>query len=220
MADIQDVALDWDLTEADPDDGDHGWTVLEDGFYPFTVKKIERERFVGSQKMPACPMAKITLSVQGAAGETATVTERLFLTQRMLWKVSRFMESIGRGRNAAGKVIIDWVGAEDGAGWLKLKKRSYTTRDGDQRETNDVEMFCKPEEQEKAWREYSRACGDGAGAAATNPASPAAASAPTAPLPVPSTTQQPYAAQAAPAVPVQRPAAPAQPAAPAGWGIQ
>lgn len=204
MADIQDVALDWDLTEADPDDGDHGWTVLEDGFYPFTVKKIERERFVGSQKMPACPMANITLSVQGAAGETATVTERLFLTQRMLWKVSRFMESIGRGRNAAGKVIIDWAGAEDGAGWLKLKKRSYTTRDGDQRETNDVEMFCKPEEQEKAWREYSRACGDGAGTAATNPASPAAASAPTAPLPVP----------------VQRPAAPAQPAAPAGWGIQ
>lgn len=201
MADIQDVALDWDLTEADPDDGDHGWTVLEDGFYPFTVKKIERERFVGSQKMPACPMAKITLSVQGAAGETATVTERLFLTQRMLWKVSRFMESIGRGRNAAGKVIIDWAGAEDGAGWLKLKKRSYTTRDGERRETNDVEVFCKPEEQEKAWREYSR---------------PAA----TAPLPVPSTTQQPYAAQAAPAAPVQRPAAPAQPAAPAGWGIQ
>ena len=117
-------------------------------------------------------------------------------------------------------MIIDWAGAEDGAGWLKLKKRSYTTRDGERRETNDVEVFCKPEEQEKAWHEYSRACGDGAGAAATNPTSPAAASAPTAPLPVPSATQQPYAAQPAPAVPVQRPAAPAQPAAPAGWGIQ
>ena len=33
MAEMQDEVLDWDLTEADPDDGSHGgWTVLEDGF--------------------------------------------------------------------------------------------------------------------------------------------------------------------------------------------
>ena len=63
MAEMQDVALDWDVCEADPDDGQHGgWTLLPEGFYPFRVEKMERERYQGSQKMPQCPMAKLTLS--------------------------------------------------------------------------------------------------------------------------------------------------------------
>ena len=106
MAEMQDEVLDWDLTEADPDDGSHGgWTVLEDGFYPFTVQKMERARFEGSAKMPACPMAVLTLKVQGAGGEEALVTQRVYLLQRMLWKVTQFMEAIGQGRNERGKDV-------------------------------------------------------------------------------------------------------------------
>lgn len=170
MAEMQDVALDWDVCEADPDDGSHGgWTLLPDGFYPFRVERMERERYQGSQKMPQCPMAKLTLAVTGADGRDAAVQQRLYITRNQLWKVSRFMESVGRGRNEAGKVIIDWGGIEGAAGWVKLKVRSYTGRDGQERQTNDVEWFVKPEEQQQAWESYDAACRAAAAQAAPAP---------------------------------------------------
>lgn len=203
MAEYQDEVLDWDLTEADPDDGSHGgWTVLEDGFYPFTVQKMERARFEGSQKMQACPMAVVTLKVQGAGGEEALVTQRLYLLSRMLWKVSRFMEAIGKGRNEHGKVVIDWGDVEGRGGWLKLKKRSYTDRNGNERETNDVDYFCRPDEHEEAWRAYAKQCGEDPDAAlsaqqAAQNAAYGAQAAHAAPAPM----QQAYAPQGGVAAP-------------------
>lgn len=170
MAEMHDVALDWDVCEADPDDGSHGgWTLLPEGFYPFRVERMERERYQGSQKMPQCPMAKLTLAVTGADGRDTSVQQRLYITRNQLWKVSRFMESVGRGRNEQGKVIIDWGGIEGAAGWVKLKVRSYTGRDGQERQTNDVEWFVKPEEQQQAWESYDAACRAAAAQAAPAP---------------------------------------------------
>lgn len=170
MAEMQDVALDWDVCEAAPDDGHHGgWTLLPEGFYPFRVERMERERYQGSQKMPQCPMAKLTLAVAGTDGSETQVQQRLYITRNQLWKVSRFMESVGRGRNADGKVIIDWGGIEGAGGFVKLKVRSYTGRDGQERQTNDVEWFVKPEEQQEAWESYDAACRAAAAQAATAP---------------------------------------------------
>lgn len=170
MAEMQDVALDWDVCEADPDDGSHGgWTLLPEGFYPFRVERMERERYQGSQKMPQCPMAKLTLAVAGTDGRETAVQQRLYITRNQLWKVSRFMEAVGRGRNEAGKVIIDWGGIEGMGGFVKLKVRSYTGRDGQERQTNDVEWFVKPEEQQQAWESYDAACRAAAAQAAPAP---------------------------------------------------
>lgn len=175
MAEMQDVALDWDVCEADPDDGHHGeWTLLPEGFYPFRVERMERERYQGSQKMPQCPMAKLTLAVAGTDGRETAVQQRLYITRNQLWKVSRFMEAVGRGRNEAGKVIIDWGGIEGMGGFVKLKVRSYTGRDGQERQTNDVEWFVKPEEQQEAWESYDAACRAAAAQAAPAPQQQAA----------------------------------------------
>lgn len=231
MAEMQDVALDWDVCEADPDDGQHGgWTLLPEGFYPFRVEKMERERYQGSQKMPQCPMAKLTLAVAGTDGSETTVQQRLYITRNQLWKVSRFMESVGRGRNGAGKVIIDWGGIEGAGGFVKLKVRSYTGRDGQERQTNDVEWFVKPEEQQQAWESYDAACRAAAAQAAPAPQqqpggyAPQASQAPQngafAPAPQYSPAQGANAPQAA-SQGVQPPAFQQQ-AAPgaAAWGIQ
>ena len=232
MAEMQDVALDWDVCEADPDDGQHGGlTLLPEGFYPFRVERMERERYQGSQKMPQCPMAKLTLAVTGADGRDTAVQQRLYITRNQLWKVSRFMESVGRGRNEAGKVIIDWGGIEGAAGWVKLKVRSYTGRDGQERQTNDVEWFVKPEEQQQAWESYDAACRAAAAQAAPAPQqqaapgyAPQASQAPQngalAPAPQYSPAQganAPYtAAQGAQPPAFQQQAAPGA----AAWGIQ
>ena len=235
MAEMQDGALDWDVCEADPDDGQHeGWTLLPEGFYPFRVERMERERYQGSQKMPQCPMAKLTLAVTGADGRDTAVQQRLYITRNQLWKVSRFMESVGRGRNEAGKVIIDWGGIEGAAGWVKLKVRSYTGRDGQERQTNDVEWFVKPEEQQQAWESYDAACRAAAAQAAPAPQqqapgyAPQASQAPLngafAPAPQYSPAPGAPAPQAAPQAAPQgvQPPAFQQQAAPgaAAWGIQ
>lgn len=237
MAEMQDVALDWDVCEADPDDGHHGgWTLLPEGFYPFRVERMERERYQGSQKMPQCPMAKLTLAVAGTDGSETQVQQRLYITRNQLWKVSRFMESVGRGRNADGKVIIDWGGIEGAGGFVKLKVRSYTGRDGQERQTNDVEWFVKPEEQQQAWESYDAACRAAAQAAQApqqqaapapgqQPAgyAPQASQAPQngafAPAPQYSPAPGAPAPQAA-AQGVQPPAFQQQPPAPGAWGIQ
>lgn len=224
MAEMQDVALDWDVCEANPDDGQHGRrTLLPEGFYPFRVERMERGRYQGSQKMPQCPMAKLTLSVTGADGRDTTVQQRLYITRNQLWKVSRFMESVGRGRNGAGKVIIDWGGIEGMGGFVKLKVRSYTGRDGQERQTNDVEWFVKPEEQQEAWESYDAACRAAAAQAAQAPQQQAPGYAPQA-------SQAPQNGAFAPAPQyTPAPGAPApqaaaqgvqQQAAPGAWGIQ
>ena len=218
MVEMQDVALDWDVCEADPDDGSHGgWTLLPEGFYPFRVERMERERYQGSQKMPQCPMAKLTLAVAGTDGRETSVQQRLYITRNQLWKVSRFMESVGRGRNEAGKVIIDWGGIEGMGGFVKLKVRSYTGRDGQERQTNDVEWFVKPEEQQEAWESYDAACRAAAAQAAPAPQQQAAGYAPQA-----SQAPQNGAFAPAPQAAAQgvQPPAFQQQAAPGAWGIQ
>lgn len=229
MAEMQDVALDWDVCEADPDDGSHGgWTLLPEGFYPFRVEKMERERYQGSQKMPQCPMAKLTLAVAGTDGRETAVQQRLYITRNQLWKVSRFMESVGRGRNEAGKVIIDWGGIEGMGGFVKLKVRSYTGRDGQERQTNDVEWFVKPEEQQEAWESYDAACRAAAAQAAPAPQQQAPGYAPQASqapqngafAPAPQYTPAPGAPAPQAAAQGVQPPAFQQQAAPGAWGIQ
>jgi hypothetical protein len=229
MAEMQDVALDWDVCEADPDDGSHGGrTLLPEGFYPFRVEKMERERYQGSQKMPQCPMAKLTLAVAGTDGRETSVQQRLYITRNQLWKVSRFMESVGRGRNEAGKVIIDWGGIEGMGGFVKLKVRSYTGRDGQERQTNDVEWFVKPEEQQKAWESYDAACRAAAAQAAPAPQQQAAGYAPQASqapqngafAPAPQYSPAPGAPAPQAAAQGVQPPAFQQQAAPGAWGIQ
>lgn len=229
MAEMQDVALDWDVCEADPDDGSHGgWALLPEGFYPFRVEKMERERYQGSQKMPQCPMAKLTLAVAGVDGRDTAVQQRLYITRNQLWKVSRFMESVGRGRNEAGKVIIDWGGIEGMGGFVKLKVRSYTGRDGQERQTNDVEWFVKPEEQQEAWESYDAACRAAAAQAAPAPQQQAPGYAPQASqapqngafAPAPQYSPAPGAPAPQAAAQGVQPPAFQQQAAPGAWGIQ
>lgn len=229
MAEMQDVALDWDVCEADPDDGSHGgWTLLPEGFYPFRVERMERERYQGSQKMPQCPMAKLTLAVTGADGRDTAVQQRLYITRNQLWKVSRFMEAVGRGRNEQGKVIIDWGGIEGAGGWVKLKVRSYTGRDGQERQTNDVEWFVKPEEQQQAWESYDAACRAAAAQAAPAPQqqpggyAPQASQAPQNGAFAPAPQYSPAPGAPAPQTASQgvQPPAFQQQAAPGAWGIQ
>ncbi len=133
-------ALDWDVTEV-VDDG--GFTLLPAGTYAFEVAKIERERFEGSDKMEACPRAKVTLNVWTSQG-WAPVVDRLMLNTKMAWRIARFFEGLGFGRDPqTGSVKIDWNAAVGKQGYVKIKVRDYQSN-GETRQANDIDAYLKP----------------------------------------------------------------------------
>ena len=135
-------AFDWDEQELS-DEG--GFTVLPEGTYAFEVAKIDRERFEGSEKMAACPRAKVTLNVWTEAG-WQQVTDRLMLNTKMAWKIARFFEGLGYAKDpGTGKVPVRWNEAEGRQGYLKLSV-SERIVNGKKYTNNEVDAYLKPDE--------------------------------------------------------------------------
>ena len=113
-------ALDWDGYVEDTG----GFLLLDEGFYPFTVTALERERFEGSEKMAPCPRAKLTLEV--VAGNRATkVTDRLLLSTKTQWRISQFFESLGFKKEESGKIAMHWNEIVGRSGWIEVGVREY-----------------------------------------------------------------------------------------------
>lgn len=135
------------------DDGP-SFELLEAGYYPFRVKKLDKERFEGSAKMASCSRAKLTLEVNVGDHE-ATITDRIMLNTKTQWRVARFFECLGFTRDDEGRMQMHWNDVEDKEGWLKIKVREYTDKNGNKQQTNDVDEYCRPQDAEKAYKEWT-----------------------------------------------------------------
>lgn len=135
------------------DDGP-SFELLEAGYYPFRVKKLDKERFEGSAKMASCSRAKLTLEVNVGDHE-ATITDRIMLNAKTQWRVARFFECLGFTRDDEGRMQMHWNDVEDKEGWLKIKVREYTDKNGNKQQTNDVDEYCRPQDAEKAYKEWT-----------------------------------------------------------------
>lgn len=135
------------------DDGP-SFELLEAGYYPFRVKKLDKERFEGSAKMASCSRAKLTLEVNVGDHE-ATITDHIMLNTKTQWRVARFFECLGFTRDDEGRMKMHWNDVEDKEGWLKIKVREYTDKNGNKKQTNDVDEYCRPKDAEKAYKEWS-----------------------------------------------------------------
>lgn len=117
------------------------YVVLPDGEYAFTVTKIERARFNGSEKMPACNMAKITCTITLPAGMSGvcTVTHNLLMHSRFEGRLSEFFTSIGM-KKKGHPLQINWnvIGLK---GRCKLGTRTYNGNT-----YNEIKSFLAPAE--------------------------------------------------------------------------
>lgn len=109
---------------------------LVNGVHEFKVTGFERSHFDGSGKIPPCNCADITLMVITQEGGRATVNERLFLYDKMVWKINAFFRSIGLD---AG----DWDHMMGKRGRASFKPRTYTNREGEERQANNVYRYLK-----------------------------------------------------------------------------
>jgi hypothetical protein len=137
--------MDWN--DAVENDGQE-FTLLPAGEYPFRVAKFERARYKGSDKIPPCNEAKLTLDV-GDAEKSTTTAVRLFLVKSQEWKLASFFRSIG-ARKHGERMVMDWNKVIGATGTCKVKVRKWTgTGDnaGKEYEGNEVDKFLDPVEQ-------------------------------------------------------------------------
>lgn len=149
MAEDLGKPLDWDDEEVS-DEG--GFTLLDEGIYPFEVIKVDKERFEGSDKMAACPRAAVRLNVMGPGG-WVTVVDRLLLSTKTAWRIARFFTGLGYQKRPDGKVPVKWNEAPGKQGWVRIKHREYTYN-GEKRKANDVDEYLPPEKWAEAEAEW------------------------------------------------------------------
>ena len=72
------------------------YDLIPEGEYAYEVVNFKRERFGGSPKMNACPVAALQLKCTNVEkGFTATGFCRLYLNSKVMWRISNFFKSCG-----------------------------------------------------------------------------------------------------------------------------
>lgn len=69
--------------------------ILPEGEYDFTVVKVDRQIFVGSDKIPPCNRAILTLRID-MADDTAIFYTDLLLHKSREWQLCAFFQSIAK----------------------------------------------------------------------------------------------------------------------------
>ena len=137
---------------------DESFQVLPEGDYRFTVTRFERARHSGSEKIPACNKAVLTLSVSGpeASGEVQT---SLFLHSKFEWKLCQFFTAIGQ-RRPGEAMRMNWGAVPGSSGMCRVGVRKWTGNDGKEREEKrhiEHAPFARQVAQREAHRQ--RRCG-------------------------------------------------------------
>ena len=113
--------------------------LLPAGEYDFTVKKFERARHPGSEKLPPCNKAVLTLTVHAPQGDV-DLTHNLFLHTKCEGILCDFFTCIGQ-RGRGEKLTMDWNRVIGASGRCKVDVRDWAARDGSVKQSNEVKKF-------------------------------------------------------------------------------
>jgi hypothetical protein len=131
---MADQAFNWDSTIQN----DNSFTLLPDGTYPFTVTGFERDYHNGSDKLPPCPKAVVSIEVDGGSLGKVDVQENLFLHSRAEWKLCEFFVSLGL-RKKGEPLQMPWNAVTGAHGMCELGHRTYKDND-----YNQIKKFLEP----------------------------------------------------------------------------
>lgn len=138
---VMEKAFDWDDTIT-KDSGEY--ILLPEGDYNFTVESFERGRHTGSEKLPACNKAILTLSIDAPEG-AAKITHNLFLHSKTEGLLSAFFSSIGQKKKGE-PLKMNWQRVPGSSGKCKIGVHTYKNNDGEERKYNDIKRFYPKEE--------------------------------------------------------------------------
>ena len=132
--------LDWE----DTIENDSDFTILPAGDYDFEVIEFERARHAGSEKLPPCNKAVVTLKIKSPEGET-TIRHNLFLHSKTEGMLCAFFTAIGQ-RQHGEKLQMNWSKVVGSTGRAKIEIKKITKDDGNVVEFNQVKKFYEHEE--------------------------------------------------------------------------
>ena len=136
MADYE-RELNWD--DSIENDGPE-YSLLPEGEYNFQVVGLERKRYNGGAKLPACPMAELKIQINGPDNTQALVNHRLYLHTRTEGLLCSFFTCIGQRRHGE-KLTPNWSRVVGSTGRCKLGTREYNGNT-----YNEIKSFLEPEE--------------------------------------------------------------------------
>lgn len=117
------------------------YVLLPEGEYEFTVVKWERGRFPGSDKLPPCPKATVTVNIKTPEGET-NIDHQLFLHTKTEGLLCSFFTSIGQ-RKHGERITMNWNAVTGTKGRCKVTINTYE-KDGQKRQNNRISKFLEP----------------------------------------------------------------------------
>ena len=135
----QNKALNWD----DEIQQESTFTLLPEGDYSFKVVNFERAWYDGSEKIPPCNKAIITIRIEDEVG-TAELKENLFLTTKTEGLLSAFFSSIGQKKKGEA-LRMNWNKVIGSTGRVKVGTRSYNDNT-----YNQVKRWLSPEDNKPA----------------------------------------------------------------------
>ena len=123
---------------------DSEYELLPEGDYDFEVTSFERGRHNGSDKLPPCNKAVISLYLKSpqAAG---TIKHNLFLHTRTQGLLSAFFVGIGQKKKGED-FQMNWNAVIGSKGRCKIGVHKWRGDDGNERSGNEIKKFYEPEE--------------------------------------------------------------------------
>lgn len=136
---LEERELGWD----DEIEKESEFILLPEGDYDYVVDSFERGRFEGSEKMPPCNKAILTLKI-AYQGQTATVKHNLLLHTKTEWMLSEFFKSIGQKKKGE-PLKMNWGLVPGSKGRCNIEQ--YTGKNGNT--YHQVKRFLEPVEVEQ-----------------------------------------------------------------------
>lgn len=127
--------------------------VLPEGDYNFEITNFERGRHDGSEKLPPCNKAILTMKITSDDGKhSTTITHNLFLHSKTEGLLCAFFTAIGQ-RKKGEKINMNWNLVTGSRGRCKIGVREWTGNDGEKKTSNQIKKFYEPkyETGQKTW---------------------------------------------------------------------
>lgn len=137
MANTNNTGIEREMSWDDTFENDSTYTIVPAGDYEFTVTGFERSRHNGSEKLPACNKAVLTIEITDGIN-TTTVTHNLFLHSRTEGMVCEFFVAIGHRKHGEA-LKPNWNAVVGATGRCKVSTRTYNGN-----EYNDIKKFYEP----------------------------------------------------------------------------
>lgn len=144
MAEIIERELGWD----DEISRESNFVIIPEGDYDFTVVSFERGRHEGSDKLPPCNKAILTLKIDLPDGTTQNMTHNLFLHSKTEGLLSAFFTCIGQKKKGE-PLRMNWNAVIGARGRCKISIRNWKNKNGEDMQSNDIKKFYEPESNAK-----------------------------------------------------------------------